>query len=60
MKSHGIPAACVIIVAIIGLVAIQLSALEHGINGTMLLFTVCTIGALGAGFVGFKISDWRK
>ena len=60
MKSHGVPAACVMVVAIIGLVAIQLSALEHGINGTMLMFTIGSIGALAAGFVGFKISDWRK
>lgn len=60
MKSHGIPAAVVMAIAIIGLVAIQLSALEHGHNGTLLLFTITTIGALAAGFVGFKISDWRK
>lgn len=60
VRSHGIPAACVMIVAIVGLVVIQVSALEHGVNGTLLMFTVCTIGALAAGFVGFKISDWRK
>ncbi len=56
----GIPAACVIIVATICLTTIQLVALHYGINGTMRLMTVTAIGALAAGFAGFKISDWRK
>lgn len=55
-----VPVACVLVAAIAALTAIQLSALDHGHNGTLLMFTVCTIGALAAGFAGFKISDWRK
>ena len=60
MKSHGFPAAWVLTVAIAALTAIQLSALDHGHNGTLLMFTITTIGAMAAGFLGFKISDWRK
>lgn len=60
MKSHGIPAAWVMTVAIVCLTVIQLAALKEGINGTLLMFTIGTIAAMAAGFLGFKISDWRK
>ncbi|KKL70960.1 hypothetical protein LCGC14_2099680 [marine sediment metagenome] len=50
-----VPVAAVLIVAILGLVAIQLGALSQGIDGTLMMFTVTTIGALAAGFAGFRI-----
>ncbi|KKL65088.1 hypothetical protein LCGC14_2158460 [marine sediment metagenome] len=57
MKNHGIPAACVIIVATICLTTIQLVALHYGINGTMRLMTVTAIAGLSSGFAGFSMRD---
>ncbi len=39
---------------------LDLYALSQGINGTLFAATIASLAALGAGFAGFKLSDWWR
>ena len=67
MKQHGLSSLWALTIGVAALTVIQLKALDEGINGTLMLFTVCGIGSMVSMFLGLKAKDikatwdaWRK
>jgi len=53
----------VLAVGIVAITAMQMHALDHGINGTLYVLSVVTVGGLVSGFCGFSLKevlDWWK
>ncbi len=67
MKNHGFSALWALTLGVVSLTIIQVHALDHGVNGTLMLFIACSIGSMICLFLGFKAKDikamwdvWRK
>ena len=53
----------VLAVGVIAITRMQMHALDHGIDGTLYILSVVTVGGLVSGFCGFSLKevfDWWK